>query len=62
MTKTNTNRHPEFLELGTKHNDQIVLMKELERIEERIDVIGGLILIHMAVVIIGVIGVMIVAH
>lgn len=35
--KINTHNNPEFLELGTKHNDQIVLMKQLERIETGID-------------------------
>lgn len=37
MTKINTLNHPEFLELGTKHNDQIVLMKQLEGMEEKIE-------------------------
>lgn len=37
QTKINTKNHPEFLELGTKHNDQIVLMKQLERMETGMD-------------------------
>jgi len=31
MNKINTKNNPEFLELGTKHNDQIVLMKQMEQ-------------------------------
>lgn len=31
--KINTKNNPEFLELGTKHNDQIILMKQMESTE-----------------------------
>ena len=35
--KINNKNNPEYIELGQSYNDQVVLMKELERIEERID-------------------------
>ena len=35
--KINNSNNPEYIELGQSYNDQVILMKELERIEERID-------------------------
>jgi len=62
MNKINTKNNPKFLPLNSESNYQGAMMKQMERIEDRVDGIGVLILIHMVVVIMGIIGIMIVAQ
>lgn len=44
--KINNRNNPEYIEIGQSYNDQVILIKELERIEERIDKLVNIMMVQ----------------